>query len=97
MKKPLIALLCSLAASAAAADGEFANEGALIDSWLSAQRAYENVPGLSVAVVRDQELLWSGGFGLADIGLDHRRLVLGIQRVILVNAVLTTVVVMPVA
>ena len=67
MKKPLIALLCSLAASAAAADGEFANEGALIDSWLSAQRAYDNVPGLSVAVVRDQELLWSGGFGLADI------------------------------
>lgn len=67
MKKPLIALLCSLVSSAAAAGGEFANEGALIESWLSAQRAYDNVPGLSVAVVRDQELLWSGGFGLADI------------------------------
>jgi len=67
MKKPLIALLCTLASTGAAAGGEFDNESALIERWLDAQRAYDNVPGLSVAVVRDQELLWSGGFGLADI------------------------------
>ena len=38
----------------------------LIETWLDAQRAYQRIPGLSAAVVRDQELVWSGGFGLAD-------------------------------
>jgi len=39
----------------------------LIETWLDAQRAYQRIPGLSAAVVRDQELVWSGGFGLADL------------------------------
>jgi CubicO group peptidase (beta-lactamase class C family) len=34
--------------------------------WLDAQRDYEQIPGLSVAVVHDQEVLWSGGIGVAD-------------------------------
>lgn len=43
------------------------NELSLIDSWLDAQRAYDGVPGLSASVVHDQELLWSGAFGFADL------------------------------
>jgi CubicO group peptidase (beta-lactamase class C family) len=39
----------------------------LLDVWLDAQRAYEQIPGLSVAVVHDQDLLWSKGFGYADL------------------------------
>ena len=35
--------------------------------WLDAQRAYEQIPGISAAIVHDQELLWSGGFGFADL------------------------------
>jgi len=42
------------------------NELSLIASWLDGQRAYDRVPGLSVAIVHDQELLWSGGSGYAD-------------------------------
>ena len=34
--------------------------------WLDGQRAYEGVPGMSAAVVHDQQTLWSGGVGLAD-------------------------------
>jgi CubicO group peptidase (beta-lactamase class C family) len=34
--------------------------------WLDAQRAYEGIPAMSVAVVHDQQVLWSGGSGLAD-------------------------------
>lgn len=34
--------------------------------WLDAQRAYEQIPGVSGAVVYDQELVWSGGSGFAD-------------------------------
>ncbi len=66
MKKLLtIALSALVSTSAAAAD--YANELALVESWLASQRAYDNVPGLSAAIVHDQELAWSGGFGLADI------------------------------
>ena len=38
----------------------------LLQAWLDAQRAYEQMPGLSMAVVHDQQLLWSGGYGYAD-------------------------------
>ena len=35
--------------------------------WLEAQRAYDEIPGVSAAIVYDQQVLWSGGFGLADL------------------------------
>lgn len=35
-------------------------------SWVDAQRAYDEIPGMSVAIVHDQKLLWSGGSGQAD-------------------------------
>jgi CubicO group peptidase (beta-lactamase class C family) len=34
--------------------------------WLDAQRAYERIPGISAALVHDQELVWSGATGMAD-------------------------------
>ena len=39
----------------------------LLRVWLDAQRAYQQIPGISAAVVHDQQLLWSGGFGYSDI------------------------------
>ncbi len=39
----------------------------LLKTWLEAQRAYEQIPGISAGVVYDQELVWSGGYGFADI------------------------------
>ncbi len=38
----------------------------LLRLWLDAQRDYQQLPGVSAAVVHDQELVWSGGFGYAD-------------------------------
>lgn len=38
-----------------------------IDAWLEAQQVYDRLPGLSVAIVRDQELIWSKAYGFADI------------------------------
>jgi len=46
---------------------DLSNELALAESWLSAQRAYDHVPGLSAAIVHDQDLLWSGASGYADL------------------------------
>jgi CubicO group peptidase (beta-lactamase class C family) len=39
---------------------------ALLEIWVDAQRAYQQIPGISMAVVHDQELLWSKGFGYAN-------------------------------
>lgn len=39
----------------------------LIETWLDAQVAYNRIPGMSVAIVHDQNLLWSRGFGYADL------------------------------
>jgi CubicO group peptidase (beta-lactamase class C family) len=38
----------------------------LVRVWLDAQRAYDEIPGISAGVVYDQQMVWSGGFGLAD-------------------------------
>ena len=40
---------------------------AVLAKWLDAQRAYLRIPGVSAAVVFDQDVVWSGGFGWADI------------------------------
>lgn len=38
-----------------------------IDAWLEAQQVYDRLPGISVAIVKDQEVLWSKGYGVADL------------------------------
>jgi CubicO group peptidase (beta-lactamase class C family) len=39
----------------------------LLDIWLDAQRDYDEIPGLSVAVVHDQEVIWKKAYGFADV------------------------------
>jgi CubicO group peptidase (beta-lactamase class C family) len=39
----------------------------IIDSWLTAQRDFDKLPGLSVAIVNDQDILFSKGYGFADV------------------------------
>lgn len=38
----------------------------LADLWLTAQRDYQRIPGMSVSVVHDQELVWAGAYGMAN-------------------------------
>lgn len=38
----------------------------LMEVWLDAQKDYERLPGLSIGVVYDQDLIWSRGMGFAD-------------------------------
>src|SRR5207249_10130011 len=35
--------------------------------WLEGERAYDQIPGVSAAVVYDQDALWTGGYGVADL------------------------------
>jgi CubicO group peptidase (beta-lactamase class C family) len=39
----------------------------LLELWTDAQRAYQQIPGVSMAVVYDQTLLWSRGIGYSDL------------------------------
>lgn len=68
----IVCLLAVLGGATAAADKvaadprvKMALEAAGI--WLEAQRAYDRIPGVSAAIVYDQEVLWSGGYGFADL------------------------------
>ncbi|MBT8047296.1 MAG: beta-lactamase family protein [Xanthomonadales bacterium] len=67
MKKSTMALMALMVSLGLQAAEDLDNELALIESWLEAQRAYDRVPGLSATVVHDQETLWSGAFGYADL------------------------------
>jgi D-alanyl-D-alanine carboxypeptidase len=39
----------------------------LFSAWLEGQIAYRGIPGVAVGVVSDQDLVWSKGFGFANI------------------------------
>jgi CubicO group peptidase (beta-lactamase class C family) len=53
--------------------GALANRGDVkaaldvLSAWIENQRAYSGLPGASLAVVHDQELVWAAGFGWADM------------------------------
>jgi CubicO group peptidase (beta-lactamase class C family) len=39
----------------------------LLDIWLEGQRLKDNLPGMAVGVVHDRKLIWSKGYGHADV------------------------------
>jgi|CXWL01.1.fsa_nt_gi CubicO group peptidase (beta-lactamase class C family) len=69
----LLALaLCCLTAPAPVSAQEIARDHRVVQAltflemWLDGQRAYEGIPGISAAVVHDQQVIWKSGMGLAD-------------------------------
>jgi CubicO group peptidase (beta-lactamase class C family) len=63
----LVALLAvpGTVSAQVADDARVAEALAAARTWLEAERAYEQIPAVSAAIVHDQELLWSGAFGMA--------------------------------
>ena len=47
------------------ADARFVQAEALFEAWLDAKMAYEKIPGMSMGLVHDQELVWAKGYGYA--------------------------------
>jgi len=39
----------------------------LVEVWVASQLDYNDIPGMSAGIVYDQELVWSRGFGFADV------------------------------
>ncbi len=46
---------------------QFADAITVFDLWVEQHIAHRGVPGLSIAVVYDQEIVWSKGYGFADL------------------------------
>ncbi len=45
---------------------DFLDAIAAIDQWLSGQHDFDRLPGISVAIVKDQNIVWSKAYGFAD-------------------------------
>ena len=71
MKKPLT-FVCALVSAAAALASpaehpEVRGALAIVDAWIEGVRAYDRVPGISVGFVVDQDMLFSKGYGYANV------------------------------
>ena len=60
------------AAQDPAAESEVQAQIRLFSAWLEGQIEYRGLPGIVVGVVLDQDLVWAGGFGHADLDADRR-------------------------
>ena len=68
MKPVLVLLVPSLILYAGVSDhADVKGAERLFEAWLTSQIAYRGLPGVAIGVVHDQELIWSHGFGYADI------------------------------
>ncbi len=45
----------------------FRSQIRLLETWIEAQMAYRNIPGLAVGIVYDRQLVYAKGFGYADL------------------------------
>jgi CubicO group peptidase (beta-lactamase class C family) len=46
---------------------EVASSIRMLEAWIDAQMAYRGLPGMSVGIVYNQDLIWSKGFGYSDV------------------------------
>ncbi len=74
MKRTAVLLVClavpmthAAGAGALADDPAVASAIKVLDSWIAARVADREQPGLSIGVVYDQDLIWTKGYGFADV------------------------------
>ncbi len=72
----VVGLCMSTAIAVSAQQSKLANHPdvasniALLEAWLEAHMAYDGQPGVSIAIVYDQELVYAKGFGYADVAAE---------------------------
>jgi CubicO group peptidase (beta-lactamase class C family) len=66
----------------------------LARAWVEGQRAYMQIPGVSAEIVHDQEVLWSGGFGSADVAAKRPATADTIYSICSISKLFTSVAVM---
>jgi len=63
-------------------------------SWAESQMAYSGQPGISVALVKDQEVVWSRGFGYADVEVEKEASPETIYRIASITKLFTSTAIM---
>jgi CubicO group peptidase (beta-lactamase class C family) len=63
----LIIFLFAAVANCQSKETDYKEALRIVDTWLNAQRDFDKLPGLSVAIVNDQKIIFSKGYGFADI------------------------------
>lgn len=70
MKKHLLTLVLSFLISVVYSQEtkkDYSEAFKLVEVWLEAQKDFDKLPGLTAIVVEDQEVLWTGAVGLANV------------------------------
>jgi CubicO group peptidase (beta-lactamase class C family) len=81
-------------AQSVSSDPRVASAVELARTWLEAQRAYDRIPGISVEIVHDQDVLWSGAFGQADVSTGRAATSETIYSICSISKLFTSVAVM---
>ena len=63
----VIAFSASLETTAQSKDSSLSEAIAVVDTWLEGIKDFSKLPGLSVAIVKDQQLVWSKAYGYANL------------------------------
>lgn len=58
---------CGTQAQSLVDDPRVASSLKIVETWIDSQLDYNDIPGMSVGIVYDQELVWSRGLGFADV------------------------------
>jgi len=66
----------------------------LLDAWIESVVAYDRLPGLSIAVVHDQDVVYAKGFGYADVERSVRATPATIYSVCSISKTFTAIAVM---
>ena len=70
MKRPLfffISLLICITATSQSKQTDYKEALNIIDAWLNGQRDFDKLPGIAVAIVNDQTIIFKRGYGFADV------------------------------
>ena len=62
-----LSFLLTLALASAQTPADVEGAKRVFESWMQAQMAYRGLPGVAVGVVSGDRLVWSKGFGFADV------------------------------
>ena len=63
----LITFLFALSVFSQTENKDHSNALKLVEVWLESQKDFDRLPGLTAVIVHDQDVIWSGGFGFANV------------------------------
>src|SRR5580765_7071628 len=62
-----ISLLICIIATSQTKQTDYKEALNIIDAWLNGQRDFDKLPGIAVAIVNDQTIIFKKGYGFADV------------------------------